>query len=162
MHLYLGLDATILFTDQILLGPQRARACFRLCPFLFTDVAKLVLAHACYVIATVVEGDKGVAALAPLPSLKFCKLDELRICVETFIMLTLSIVRKMFAEDTKGLGARYARDHRALAAAEAKKLIKVHEVRADRIGAVHFVCHGLFAQALANQKQLIFVKHDPE
>ena len=49
--------------DQIHRDPEGARSCI---PFLFTDVAKLVVAHARYVIATVLEGDEGVAAIAPI------------------------------------------------------------------------------------------------
>ena len=44
-----------------------------------TDTAKLVVTHACYVIATVFEGDEVLAALAPRPSLQCCELDELQI-----------------------------------------------------------------------------------
>jgi len=94
-----------------------------------------------------------------LPSLQCCKLEELKISVVN--ILTLSVVRKRFAKDANRLSARHASHHRTLAVAEAKKLIEVHEVRTDRIRATHFVCHCLFAYALANLEELIFDQHEP-
>jgi hypothetical protein len=70
-------------------------------------------------------------------------------------------VRKQFAKDANRLSAWHASHHRTLAVAEAKKPIEVHQVRTDRIRTIHFVCHGLFAHALANLEELIFVQHEP-